>query len=81
MEVRLRYAYYITCQEVIKDENGKDTLYRLADSMYVFWYRFVRPNISSISRGVGEQIYEAVVIPQLNDIPALPAHRFLDNSA
>ena len=22
MEVRLRYAYYITCQEVIKDENG-----------------------------------------------------------
>lgn len=43
------------------------TLYRLSDSMYLFWYRFVRPNSSSIIRGVGRQIYEMVVLPQLND--------------
>ena len=59
----------IVCKEtpITESEFSRKTLYRLADSMYVFWYRFVRPNISSISRGVGEQIYEAVVIPQLND--------------
>ena len=46
---------------------SRKTLYRLADSMYLFWYRFVRPNTSSISRGVGRQVYETLVIPQLND--------------
>ena len=46
---------------------SRKTLYGLADSMYLFWYRFVRPNTSSISRGVGRQVYETLVIPQLND--------------
>ncbi len=46
---------------------SRKTLYRLSDSMYLFWYRFVRPNSSSIIRGVGRQIYEMVVLPQLND--------------
>lgn len=59
----------IVCKEIpiTEPESSRKTLYRLADSMYVFWYRFVRPNISSISRGVGEQIYSSVVIPQLSD--------------
>ena len=59
----------IVCKEtpITEPETSRKTLYRLADSMYVLWYRFVRPNISSISRGVGEQIYKAVVLPQLND--------------
>ena len=35
--------------------------------MYLFWYRFVRPNSSSIIRGVGQQIYDTVVRPQLSD--------------
>lgn len=46
---------------------SRKTLYCLQDSMFLFWYRFVRPNISSISRGVGEQIYRTLVLPQLND--------------
>ena len=59
----------IVCKEtpITEPETSRKTLYRLADSMYVFWYRFVRPNISSISRGVGEQIYSSVVIHQLSD--------------
>ena len=47
--------------------NSRKTLYCLADSMYLFWYRFVRPNTSSIMRGVGKQVYETRVRPQLND--------------
>ncbi|MDE7132440.1 MAG: ATP-binding protein [Lachnospiraceae bacterium] len=47
--------------------SSRRTLYRLEDSMYLFWYRFVRPNSSSIMRGVGRQVYEAIVLPQMND--------------
>ncbi len=47
--------------------NSRSTLYSLEDSMYLFWYRFVRPNSSSIMCGVGRQIYETVVMPQNDD--------------
>ncbi|MCC8047362.1 MAG: ATP-binding protein [Clostridiales bacterium] len=48
-------------------ETSRRTIYRLADGMYLFWYRFVRPNTSAIIRGAGPQIYESLVLPQLND--------------
>lgn len=47
--------------------NSRSTLYSLEDSMYLFWYRFVRPNSSSIMCGVGRQVYEAIVMPQMDD--------------
>lgn len=47
---------------------SRKTLYHLADSMFLFWYRFVRPNVSSIIRGVGKQVYQTLVLPQLNDL-------------
>ncbi|MFI3171522.1 MAG: ATP-binding protein [Eubacteriales bacterium] len=46
---------------------SRKTIYRLQDSMFLFWYRFVRPNISNIMRGMGGMIYETQVKPQLND--------------
>lgn len=52
---------------VTEPPNSRKTLYALADSMYLFWYRFVRPNSSSIVRGVGRQVYEGLVLPQMND--------------
>ncbi len=52
---------------VTEPETSRRTIYRLADSMYLFWYRFVRPNTSGIIRGAGQQIYEALVLPGLND--------------
>lgn len=52
---------------VTEPVTSRKTLYCLEDSMFLFWYRFVRPNISSISRGVGEQVYRTLVLPQLND--------------
>ncbi len=50
-----------------QNANSRSTLYSLEDSMYLFWYRFVRPNSSSIMCGVGRQIYETVVMPQNDD--------------
>lgn len=52
---------------VTEPETGRKTLYQLSDSMFLFWYRFVRPNVSSIIRGVGEQVYDSIVKPQMND--------------
>ena len=52
---------------VTESETSRRTLYRLADSMFLFWYRFVRPNISGISAGAGGRIYQMLVKPQLSD--------------
>lgn len=62
-------ALEIVCREtpITEPDTSRKTLYKLTDSMYVFWYRFVRPNSSSIIRGVGQQIYDTVVRPQLSD--------------
>lgn len=52
---------------ITESQTSRKTLYRLQDSMFLFWYRFVRPNISSIIRGIGPAIYEQIVKPQLSD--------------
>lgn len=48
-------------------ESSRKTIYHLCDSMFLFWYRFVRPNISAISRGMGASVYESLVKPQIAD--------------
>ena len=45
---------------------SRKTLYQLEDFMFLFWYRFVRPNLSGIMRGIGETIYEISVKPQIS---------------
>ncbi len=52
---------------ITEKESSRKTIYRLEDNMFLFWYRFVRPNISTIIRGIGEQVYEQMVKPHLND--------------
>ncbi|MFI3213480.1 MAG: DUF234 domain-containing protein [Eubacteriales bacterium] len=39
--------------------------------MFLFWYRFVRPNASSIVRGMGTQVYTSQVKPYLNHFMGL----------
>lgn len=56
---------------VTEKETSRKTLYRLEDSMFLFWYRFVRPNISGISMGIGESIYDHMVKPQISDFMGL----------
>ncbi len=52
---------------ITEKENSRRTLYSLCDTMFLFWYRFVRPNISAISRGAGLSVYQNLVKPQLSD--------------
>ena len=52
---------------VTESPTSRKTIYRLEDSMFLFWYRFVRPNISGITRGIGETIYRQMVEPNIND--------------
>lgn len=52
---------------ITESASSKKTLYHLEDNMFLFWYRFVRPNLSNIIRGIGDTVYERFVKPQLND--------------
>ena len=45
---------------------SKRSIYRLEDNMFRFWYRFVFTNISAITVGMGDAVYDNEVAPQLN---------------
>ncbi len=44
----------------ILQEKSKKTIYRLADSMFRFWYRFVPQNIAQIQSGAGDKVYDSI---------------------
>lgn len=52
---------------ITESSNSRRTLYHLEDNMFLFWYRFVRPNLSSIIRGAGESIYQTLIKVQISD--------------
>lgn len=52
---------------VTEKENSRKTIYLLKDTMFLFWYRFVRPNITAIAMGTGEFVYENITKPNLSD--------------
>lgn len=52
---------------ITEGSSSRKTIYRLEDSMFLFWYRFVRPNMSGIIQNAGETIYEHVVKPNMSD--------------
>ncbi len=45
---------------------SKKSIYKLEDQMFRFWYRFVFPNISAITAGLGGDVFEYEVKEQLN---------------
>jgi hypothetical protein len=50
---------------VLAKPNARNTIYRLNDGMFRFWYKFVYDNISAISMRQGEFVY-AEIEPQIN---------------
>jgi hypothetical protein len=50
-----------------EEKLGKRSLYKLEDFMFRFWYRFVFPNISTITAGLGSAVYDNEVDQQLNE--------------
>jgi AAA+ ATPase superfamily predicted ATPase len=51
---------------VTEEKNKRKTLYRLADTMFVFWYRYVLGNEFSIQTGEAPSLYDAEVAPDLS---------------
>lgn len=45
----------------ITEKSGKKTIYAIGDNFFRFWYRFVQPNISAISAGKIDRIYDQVI--------------------
>ncbi len=51
---------------ITEKETSRKTIYRLQDSMFLFWYRFVRPNTTAIAMGTGEFVYTEFVRTQIS---------------
>ena len=50
----------------ITERLSKKSIYLLNDMMFRFWYRFVFPNMSGITNGLGENVYEQEVHENIN---------------
>ena len=51
----------------VTETAGKKTIYSFSDQMFRFSFRFVKPNISVISAGYGDALYEAQIKNRLSD--------------
>jgi AAA+ ATPase superfamily predicted ATPase len=51
---------------VTEENNKRKTIYRLADTMFVFWYRYIFGAEFSILTGDGASLYTAEIAPDLN---------------
>ena len=49
----------------ITETKSRKSIYRLDDWMFIFWYRFVRPELSRITAGLGETVCGEVFAEQL----------------
>jgi AAA+ ATPase superfamily predicted ATPase len=45
---------------ILAQANARNTIYRLNDGMFRFWYKFVYDNVSEISMHQGEAVYEEI---------------------
>lgn len=50
----------------VTEQNSKKSIYLLDDWMFIFWYRFVLPEISRITVGLGETVCEEIFEQQLS---------------
>jgi AAA+ ATPase superfamily predicted ATPase len=50
----------------ITEAKSKKTIYLLDDWMFIFWYRFVRPELSRITAGLGEAVCDEVLAERLS---------------
>ena len=54
-------------QSMDAEPKSRDRRYFIADPLTSFWYRFVRPNISSIAQGFGPAVWQHQVAPHLDE--------------
>lgn len=47
--------------------NARDRRYFVADPLIAFWHRFVRPNLSSVTQGFGQEVWRHQIAPRLQE--------------
>ena len=55
----------------ITEKAGKKTVYAIGDNFFRFWYRFVPQNISAITAGRTDKIYDSVIKRHFSDYMGL----------
>jgi len=50
----------------VTEKSSRKTIYLLSDWMFVFWYRFVKPELSRITMGLGKRACDEVFVEQIN---------------
>lgn len=62
---RMRLVQPVTSMDA--SPKSRDKRYFIADSLMTFWHRFVRPNLSSIAQGFGEEVWRLKITPHLEE--------------
>ncbi|MCL2312855.1 MAG: ATP-binding protein [Firmicutes bacterium] len=55
----------------VTESVSKKSIYILDDQLFRFWYRFVFPNMSNIVSGLGSQLYDSEIEPNLSSYMGL----------
>ncbi|NCC85795.1 MAG: ATP-binding protein [Clostridia bacterium] len=63
----------VSKEKPFQNEQSRKTVYRISDGCFRFWYRYVMPNINAIQAGLGRQVYDKIVQP---DLPAFMGQGF-----
>jgi AAA+ ATPase superfamily predicted ATPase len=50
----------------ILNEAARKGIYRIKDYMYQFWYRYVPANVTNIENGMGKQVFENSIKPNIS---------------
>lgn len=62
---RMRLVQPVT--SIDASPKSRDKRYFIADSLMTFWHRFVRPNLSSIAQGFGEEVWRLKITPHIEE--------------
>jgi len=71
----LLHLHIVRKEQPYTTQSQRNAIYVLRDNMFRFWYRFIPKNISNIESGLGRQVFENRILPNL---PAYIGHVFED---
>ncbi|HKT71795.1 MAG TPA: ATP-binding protein [Steroidobacteraceae bacterium] len=62
---RMRLVRIVRSMDAAPKE--RDRRYFIADPLIAFWHRFVRPNLSSVAQGFGQDVWKLQIAPHLDE--------------
>ena len=58
---------FVQKETPVGNRSGRRTLYRIDDFFLLFWFRFVYRFSSSIASGKGNEVYDRIIVPSINE--------------